>query len=260
MNDRRQPNQGRLVPSDNRELTTRSSALVRRGLETLLSLEPRIVRFLSDRSIGNLYVRAPSDPPYDAWEALCEAKGSVTVPTGKELLLDVSHEALADLSPLASLEPTDLQWLDLGEPQVSDTGLVILQRLNALRGLILWGTRVSNGGLMHLRELTTLQWLDLGMTQISDAGLVHLQKLTALQGLYLEDNQIQSVGLVYLQKLTNLWDLRLEGTQVDDLGLAHLCDLKVLQVLNLRLTQVSDLGLMHLQGLTALRSLNLVGT
>lgn len=56
MSDKPDSKQGDLIPGAGNALTTRSSALVKRGLESLLALEPRIVRFPLDRSLGNYVI------------------------------------------------------------------------------------------------------------------------------------------------------------------------------------------------------------
>lgn len=112
MSDEQRPDQSDLVQSGNRGLTARSSALVRRGLETLLAQQTRIVHFPSDRSMGTLYMRNLGDSS-EGWKEIGEAFGNIAIPAGRELYLKVSREASSDLSPLTSLAPDDLQGLDL---------------------------------------------------------------------------------------------------------------------------------------------------
>src|SRR3989338_6656422 len=103
-----------LIPTGITALTTRSSALVKRGLETLTSVEGRIVRFPVDCSMGALYIR-PLGDEWEEYEEWGEASGNVVVPHGKILHLHVSAEVAIDLSPLTSLNFDDLQELDLSE-------------------------------------------------------------------------------------------------------------------------------------------------
>ena len=56
MSDEPRPKYGVPVPHSNRELTRRSSALARRGLDALTVQQTRIVRFPPERSMGRLYI------------------------------------------------------------------------------------------------------------------------------------------------------------------------------------------------------------
>jgi hypothetical protein len=139
---------------------------------------PRQIRFPMDRSIGTLWVRDRDFHPdlYAFWEPLGEARGTVAVPSGKELRLVVSPQAATDLSPLATLQSDDLQYLQLS------------------------GTRVTNAGLSHLRGLTGLRVLWLYDTPISDAGLVHLQGLSGLRVLNLRSTLVSPAAVDALQQ------------------------------------------------------------
>jgi hypothetical protein len=127
-------------------------------------------------------------------------------------------------------------------------------------GVQLGDTQVTDTGLAHLRGLTQLRWLYLHNTQVSDAGLAHLGGLTQLVNLDLDNAQVSDLGLVHLRGLTNIRILSLNNTQVSDAGLLHLRGLTQLQALGLARTQVSDAGLEYLRGLTQLRHLFLNNT
>lgn len=64
MSDKPDPKQHDLVSVGSKALTTRSSALVKRGLEALVLEQERIVRFPLDRSLGNyvIFDRKKVDP------------------------------------------------------------------------------------------------------------------------------------------------------------------------------------------------------
>lgn len=61
MSDKTDPKESGLVTVRSKALTTRSSALVKRGLDALASRPGRIVRFPADRSMGTLYIQLPGD-------------------------------------------------------------------------------------------------------------------------------------------------------------------------------------------------------
>ena len=58
------------------------------------SVQERILNFPKVRSMGMLSVREAQD---QSFEEFCEARGDVTVPVGKEVLLNISREAARDL-------------------------------------------------------------------------------------------------------------------------------------------------------------------
>ncbi len=64
----------------------------------------------------------------------------------------------------------------------------------------LFGTQITDAGLVHLERLPGLEWLGLSNTQITDAGLVHLEGLTSLQSLGLIDTQITDAGVTKLKE------------------------------------------------------------
>lgn len=282
---------GMVPPGGDRALSPPSIDIARRGLELAQSLdaldvsvglEARTVRLPDDRSMGILDVRSYTGPARSDWSELGEARGPVSVPAGTELRLRVSADACRDLSPLAVLNPNDLQeliltavgdaqlphlrgltglkWLGLGYGLVTDAGLSHIEDLTKVEHLELCCNRYSDAGLAHLHGLANLWDLELWSSQITDAGLAHLSSLIKLRWLDLTDTQITDAGLVHLTRLTNLEWLFLSHTQITDAGLAHLSGLTKLRWLSLEHTGVADPGLVHLEGLTKLRRLDLTGT
>ncbi len=140
------------------------------------ALPQRLVCFPSTRSMGQLFVRTWARERYTFWEQWGEARGSVLVPAGKELRLNVSLQASTDLSPFAELQADDLQYLQLSSTRVGDADLVHLQGLTGLRVLWLYDTRVSDAGLVHLRGLRGLRVLNLRSTLVSGGGVDALQQ------------------------------------------------------------------------------------
>ena len=121
----------------------------------------------------------------------------------------------------------------------------------------LFGTQITDAGLVHLKGLTNLADLNLYRTQVTDAGLVHLNGMANLVSLDLLGSQVTDAGLVHLVGLNNLKDLGLNFTQVTGTGLVHLKELTSLEKLWLRHTQITDARLVHLKGLTNLQNLSL---
>src|SRR5262245_41109508 len=123
MSDESDPKEANLVPAGNKALTTRSAALVKRGLETLASLQVCVVHFPLDRSMGRLTL-------YDlgagcaSGSELGQAYGDIVVPPGKKLCLYI-NEPILDLSPLSLLRPDDVQGLILLDDKVLEEDYLV---------------------------------------------------------------------------------------------------------------------------------------
>jgi len=124
----------------------------------------------------------------------------------------------------------------------------------------LFGSRVDDAGMEHLKGLTNLRSLYLCTNQVTDAGMEHLKGLRNLRTLDLGVWQVTDAGLECLQGLRNIETLGLAGTQVTDTGLEHLKGMTELKFLDLRTTRVTDAGLEHLKELPHLYALQLSDT
>jgi hypothetical protein len=98
------------------------------------------------------------------WEYIGQARGDVHVPAGRNIMLQTSRAALADLSPLAALGPDDLYQLEISAhaANVGDPDVTIMPHLQGLTGLRILGllcVDVSTEGLRFLEPLTSLTHL-----------------------------------------------------------------------------------------------------
>ena len=248
--------------------------------------ESRVLHFPQDRSMGILFVRN-TDVKYSTatrgWDVLGQATGTISVPFGKVVRLDISNEASTDLSALAQLKPDDLFMLKLDDTNVDDeqlrhiagltglemlslkstatlgTGLKYLKGLTTLKSLDLSNTHVGNHELANVKELISLETLNLWGTPIDDTGMVHVGELSSLRELVLARLGIGDEGLIHLKKLSKLRKLQLFGTYVTDEGLQHVAGLRELRKLVLRDNQIGNSGLAHLAGLVQMEFLELWG-
>jgi hypothetical protein len=143
---------------------------------------------------------------------------------------------------------------------VTGVGLEHLRKLTNLESLSLFGTRISDSSLEHLRGPAGLKILNLRETGVSDAGLEHLRGLTKLERLDLTDTRIAGPGLSYLANLAGIRSLTLANSQITDAGLEHLRELTQLESLSLRDTKITGRGLKHVSALRNIRFLGLGGT
>lgn len=159
-----------------RDMLKRAKAARERNAESGALLPARFVHFPTSHSMGALFARRVfGEEDYAPWESWGNAQGVVAVPLAKELRLNVTPQASTDLSPLAALNPDDLQYLQLSSTRVNNAGLVHLSKLTGLRVLWLYDTPVSDAGLAHLHTLTGLRVLNLRSTLVTSAGVDALQ-------------------------------------------------------------------------------------
>jgi Leucine-rich repeat (LRR) protein len=259
-----EPEEGALVRAGSGALTARSAGLVRRGLESVLGREPRVLRFPAERAIGTLFIydharTLVGDEAEGEWEE-AEARGEVTIPAGKAVRLAV-HYSVSDLSPFAELQANDLQALYLRDAStagaVIDDSLRNIQHLTGLLALEISGKQVTDASLVHLRRLTSLNCLSLAWTNITDSGLMLISHLRDLKTLFLTCTQVTDSGLAQIARFTKLESLYLGAVSITSAGLRHIENLRSLRLLYLSETPVTDSGLVHLQGLKELRELSI---
>ena len=135
--------------------------------------------------------------------------GSVPTPEGSQGKTDKPPAQTANADPVAALEKIGATI------KRNERGEVV--------EIVLYGTSVTDSGLVHLKGLTKLETLGLGFCpKITDAGMVHLKGLTNLQSLDLRKTKITDAGLVHLKGLNKLQWLYLMGTKVTDAGVSDL--------------------------------------
>jgi hypothetical protein len=156
----------------------------------------RTLDFLPDRSVGYLYVRNALSRNFLDWRKLGEAMGSLAIPNGTCLRLDVAQGRVADLALLTALSATDLH------------------------GCYLYG--VANGDLAHVLRFRGIEELYISGHGITAEGLIHLLHLPAVERLYLYDTHIGDEGLVYLKYLKRLRYVTFCNSLVSDAGLQRL--------------------------------------
>ena len=191
-------------------------------------------------------------------------------PSNSQVKVDESPAQAAEAKAVAALEQLGVKIERNSEgavvgiinfgTKITDVGLVHLKELTNLKTLWL-PTQITDTGLVHISELTNLEEVNLELTHVTDAGLVHLKGLTNLEHLNLQRTKITDAGLSHLSELTKLSTLQLYGSKASDAGLVHLEEMTNLQELWLGAPQgsdqITDAGLVHLKGLTKLTTLSL---
>ena len=158
----------------------------------------------------------------------------------------------SDLSHIETL--TNLQFVTLTSPNISDDDLRRLAPLAQLNTLGLIRARIRGHGLAHVARLPLLD-LSLAHSKISDDALTYF-RFSKLQCLNLNQTRIGDTGLARISTMPDLRTLYLDGTRVTDAGLAEVARISTLEELSLLRDQVTDVGLTHLSNLKALRRLD----
>lgn len=127
----------------------------------------------------------------------------------------ITGEGLALLKNIPAL--TDL---DLEQTKLDSKGLANCKAWsNTLEGLSLDKTKISDSDMVHLAELRALKYLDLSNTPLTDTGLVHINRLNSLESINLNYTQITNDGLMLLKDLPNLRRISVMKTHVTNEGL-----------------------------------------
>lgn len=239
------------------------------------STAQRTIQFPEDRSLGTLLVRTSPrparyrlDPDYSAvsdWQYLGEARGTVAVPEGHIIRLEVGKSALANLSPLRELDSDDVDALLLEIPEdvrinVDASVMPCLSTLTGLEELEVYcrSGRLTDSGIRHISGLRNLKYLRLAGEHLGDGALAHVSALHSLEALDFVGGPTDD-GLRHLTELPRLRELAIMVNRLRGPGLAHLAQLPRLEFLRLNGTGLGNRPLHHLTGSTSLRSLTLFG-
>jgi internalin A len=179
--------------------------------------------------------------------------------------IPTTDDGLAQIGRTAGLEELTIGLSPLQDSKLTAGGLAHLRALTKLRGLSISGLSLAEGvpvPWIFLARLTRLESLSILESGVDCGVLAQLEGLTRLQSLSLPDIRPEDADLVHLAGLSQLEGIALSGERgISDDGLANLAGLKSLKGLSLPgASQVTDAGLAHIRGLTRLRTLDLKGS
>lgn len=175
----------------------------------------------------------------------------------QEVTLFGSDVTDAELQQLAEFD--QIKSLTLQEcPQVSDDGLVVLEKLDGLETLKLIRVPISDVSLSHLRSSDVLSDLQLAHTEVTGGGLEHLADAPLVR-LSLHSHMVTPEGLEALPKLVSLRELELQCPSITFTQLPALEPLADLETLVAYMTPVGTGGMEKIRNLKNLRTLQLDG-
>lgn len=236
----------------------------------------RVLHFPSGRSVGSVGIHE-IDPTQefrfslDGWHMWqgpsthVEARGNVTVPENRMVVLHISGKHIRNLSWLARLGPDDVDALrfeptspQFNLPVAGDEAMPHIARLTGLRELDIYFTDITDKGLEHLARLQNLEKLTLpqDITDVGFAVVARLPRLEVLSGL---GYGVTRKSADLLARITTLEELSLRRHQMADDDLVCLARLPRLRALSLWGYDLTDAGLVHLQNIPSLKSLDVSG-
>ena len=139
------------------------------------------------------------------------------------------------------------RYVGFSPDRTSDSDLSVLEKLDEIQSIGLWGSNITDSGMSHLHDLMELRFLSLIGTAVTDSGLKHLERLPKLTALSITNSRITDQGLASVIKLNDLENLSLFDTDVTDSGIASLVALKRLKHLTLIGTRVTSAGVSSLK-------------
>lgn len=151
-----------------------------------------------DYYLGELFVESEDDSEY--WEDFCQAKGSIELPKGKKVQLELAKDIRVDLSFLSAFPSDAIYSVDASDAKVSDDDLSKLGGLGSLRELDLSGTTVGSNGVVNLRSLAKLEKLWLDRTAIDEQCVPALISLSKLKKLSITGTSLNELALETLKK------------------------------------------------------------
>ncbi|HIJ73488.1 MAG TPA: hypothetical protein HPP83_05230, partial [Candidatus Hydrogenedentes bacterium] len=142
-------------------------------------------------SRGTLFTRDWNATDAEPWEKLGSAQGSVTIPEGKVVKLEVFGSAAENLDWLVPLKADALDTLSLTGRSVDDAALKRITHLSALREMRLFDVKVTDDGLAVLENFPQLRTLVIVRApRIAKQALEHIEKLSSLGRLHMEGTDV----------------------------------------------------------------------
>jgi hypothetical protein len=85
--------------------------------------------------------------------------------------------------------------LNLNNSSVTNDDLKLIADISNVEVLWLYGTKVTDAGMVHVGELDQLKFLDLKGSQLTDVGLAHLTACKSLEVLSIVGTTVTAEGL-----------------------------------------------------------------
>lgn len=235
-------------------------APVRPTIHTMDAPGARTLRFPSDASLGQLFIRdwafasAAIGADVGVWAEHGEARGNVAIPAGKEVRLVIRPEQAGNIAALSRLGADALQSLDLHDCRVGDAGLAHMAHLTGIFKLSIDNTGATPAGYEHLRRLTSLREISFIGTRLGEPGRKFIGQQTLLGHIDADRADLNDDWLIELPAMDRLTFLSLDETEgITDAGIVHIARHKNIEHLFLSYTHLTDEGLKAIQTIRTLK-------
>lgn len=212
----------------------------------------------SDFSLGKITVYPPGETQHPQ---LLNAQGTLHVPKGAKLFLDVSQELCDDLSQIRVI-PGRLfaNGLSFSEKNLDKTDFGELRSIkpNSVVFTFCKGIRVIQ--LLQLGELKSIEHLNLSATPLDFVNFSWVRQFPNLKTLLLVGVGADDQCAVFLSDLRYLEDLHLTHAKVSNQGVQAICKMTWLKGLNLSKCPIDDTSMTALGACLSLRSLDVSDT
>jgi hypothetical protein len=230
----------------------------------------RVLQFPKDYSLGEIMITsaAASERVRGAKVLRGAARGTVTVPAGKIVALNVTHRFLQNPGIIQTIDPDGLDSLkinatsmDESEDGLCDRALKFVRHLSGLTELCLDRSDSTDLGLAHAAELPNLHKFSAFSTQMNGSCLKSICTLKKLRVLRIAHNILKEENLIFLSALPELECLSVARTGLSDAGMKYLSKCGKLRILDLSENPgIGDQSIKHLLPLKNLAYLCLKGT
>ncbi len=170
----------------------------------------------------------------------------------------VTPKCLESIKTLENLEVLNVDSSKGNE--FHDADLAPLAGLTRLRNLEIYGDKLTQASLVHLKNLTNMRNFRVA-EYIGDEGMEQIKGWTKLEVLELKEDdyhkppvKLTDKGAAHLKSMTSLRKLTLESKDLTDASLTALAGMTDLEKLDLtRCGQITDTGFANLKGLKKLK-------
>ena len=196
-------------------------------------LGERVLPFPEGEVIGQYRIRDWGKSTWKDWEKKGDFLGPITVPAGKEVLLQIRSKDKVAL--LRAMPPDAVQGLEIKALPEDSAALDFLKAWTHLVELHLDDSEVTDEMMGALSGIHTLKMLEISQTAVSDAGLRCLADSPLMEDADFEDTNITDAGMAVIAGWSKLTKLVLPE-QITDAGFQRLAKLEHLKEVNIPLS------------------------
>jgi len=204
-------------------------------------------------SLGRITAYAPNEP---GSPRLFDAQGTISVPTGAKLFLDVSQELCDDFSKIQLLPPRLLaNGITFSEKKLVRTNFIELISLEPNRVTIISCDGIQVEQIRALGQMKRLEHLRLSNTPLDVPDFSWISQFPNLKSLFLSGPSVDDSCVALLTSLKQLEDLHLTQSKITDRGVQAIWTMANLKAVDLGQCSIGDKALEGVGSCVSLQSL-----